>query len=57
MHATKPSVSQDAHEIADRISREFNEKLCRFMGRSLLPMRTQDFRIKLEEARRRRTLA
>lgn len=56
MYASEHRTRQDANEIAERISREFNEQLCRFMGRSLLPLRTQDFRRKLEQARVR-TLA
>jgi hypothetical protein len=56
VYASEPSSTQHALEIAERISREFNERLCRFMGRALLPMRSDDFRRKLEAARSARTL-
>ena len=57
MYATGPSNPQHAQEIAERIAREFNEQLCRFMGRSVVPMRSHDFRRKLEEARSSRAQA
>jgi len=46
--STSSTAPDHAQQVAERISREFNERLCAFLARAIERRRAEEYRLRLE---------